>query len=95
MEMRYDEKLGDFICHAGYLATITAVEAREDYTLLLTFSNGEKKIYDARHLLSLRIYEPLKNIAYFLTAKADGCTVVWSDEIDIDPEILYEEGKPI
>ena len=32
------------------------------------------------------------NIVFFNTVHTDGCTVVWNEEIDIDPECLYNEG---
>jgi hypothetical protein len=74
------------------------VKANEDYTLFLTFANGEQRIYNAKPLLEKKIYEDLKNVAFFLSAKAECGTVVWSDDIDIAPEHLYEcsvlmEGK--
>lgn len=73
---------------------VTAVLPKEDYTLLLTFADGTKKIYDARPLLVKAIYSPLKNLAFFLCAKADCGTVVWNDDIDIAPEHLYECSVP-
>lgn len=71
------------------------VKANKDYTLLLTFATGEKKIYDARSLLNMSIYSELKNPGFFITAKAECGTVVWNDDIDIAPEHLYECSKPV
>ena len=72
---------------------VKEVEAREDYTLFLTFEDGTKRIYNARPLLSKKIYTELKNINFFLKAKAEYGTVIWNDEIDIAPEHLYECSK--
>lgn len=66
------------------------VQPREDYTLLLTFADGKKKIYNARPLLEKPIYAQLKSLAFFLKAKAEYGTVVWNENIDIAPEHLYE-----
>ena len=74
---------------------VTNVEPRGDYTLRITFADGIEKIYDARPLLEKPIYAPLKNVAFFLRAKADCGTGVWSDDIDIAPEHLYETSSPI
>lgn len=74
---------------------VQAVQPQADYTLLLTFSSGERKLYNARPLLEKAIYVQLKNLPFFLTAKADYGTVVWSDEIDIAPEHLYECSTPL
>lgn len=73
---------------------VDAVKAQEDYTLLITFADGERRLYNARPLLEKAIYSPLKNITFFLTAKADCGTVVWNDELDIAPEHLYECSRP-
>jgi hypothetical protein len=66
----------------------------EDYTLHLTFADGTKKVYNARPLLDKSIYAQLKNISFFLGAKAECGTVVWSDDVDIAPEHLYECSCP-
>ena len=36
-----------------------AVTPLENYELLITFQNGEKKIFDAKPILSLPLYAPL------------------------------------
>ena len=74
---------------------VTDVYPQADYTLLLTFADGEKKIYDARPLLKKPIYSQLNSLSFFLSAKAEYDTVVWNDDIDIAPEHLYECSKPI
>jgi len=71
------------------------VKAQKDYTLIITFENGEQRIYNAQPLLKEQMYEALKNPAFFLKAKVDCGTVIWNDEIDIAPEHLYECSKPI
>ncbi len=71
------------------------VKANDDYTLLITFADGERKIYDARPLLKKPIYASLKNLPFFLSAKAEYDTVVWSDDVDIAPEHLYECSRSI
>lgn len=68
---------------------------KEDYTLILTFADGNKKLYNAKPLLEKPIYSELKNISFFLNAKVDCGTVVWSDDIDIAPEHLYESSVTI
>ena len=49
---------------------VTNVQPQKDYTLILTFASGEKKLFDARPLLAKAIYKPLTNLSFFLTAKA-------------------------
>lgn len=74
---------------------VKEVQPKEDYTLLLTFVDGTKKIYNARPLLEKAIYSQLKNLAFFMCAKTNYGTVVWNDDIDIAPEHLYECSKPV
>jgi len=93
MKTRYDEKLKDFICYGEELLSVVAVKAMQDYTLVLTFSNGEKRTFNVLPLLEKSVYKPLANKAFFLTAKIDGGTVVWNDDIDIAPENLYRQSK--
>ena len=71
------------------------VKAENDYTLHMQFSDGTRKIFDFRPLLSKRIYQDLNNLHLFLRAKTDGCGVVWNDDIDIDPTYLYEHSTEV
>ena len=73
---------------------VKEVQPQKDYTLLITFADGAKKLYNARPLLDKPIYAKLKSLAFFLKAKADCGTVVWNDDIDIAPEHLYECSQP-
>lgn len=68
---------------------------REDYTIFLVFEDGSKKIYNARPLLEQPILAPLKDLSFFMRAKAEYGTVVWSDDVDIAPEHLYECSVPV
>ena len=74
---------------------VKEVQPKENYTLLVTFSDGIKKIYDARPLLEKAIYFPLKNLSFFMSAKVECGTVVWNDDVDIAPEHLYECAQPV
>lgn len=76
-------------------SSVKAVTPRPDYSLLLTFKNGEQRIFDAKPLLEYEINDKLKNIGFFMQAKVMYGTVIWNDDIDIDPEHLYENSTPI
>lgn len=73
---------------------VRGVTPRTDYTLLITFTGGVKKVYDARPLLDIPLYAPLRDISFFMRAKTDSPSVAWSDELDIAPEHLYEKSVP-
>jgi len=71
---------------------VREVTPREDHTLLISFADGSRKIYDVKPLLGKKIYASLNNIGFFMTAKEQYGTVVWDEMTDIDPELLYEHG---
>jgi hypothetical protein len=74
---------------------LESIVAKPDYTLFVTFENGEKKIYDFKPKLDLKIYEPLKNPSLFMKAQKNSYAVVWNDKIDIASEALYEHGVTV
>ena len=74
-----------------YLAVIE-VEPLEDYQLLLTFENGEKRIFDMKPYLDKGIFQELKDKKKFRTVRVSFDSIEWGNHADIDPEILYEKS---
>lgn len=74
------------------MITPVAVKCLPDYQLLITFSNGEKKLYNAQNDIAEGIFTKLQNKSFFAQAKIERGSVVWGDEIDIAPETLYDES---
>lgn len=75
---------------------VKEVEVLEDYQLLLTFKNGEKRIYDAKRLFKYDFFKNIKNKENFEKVKvADGITVEWETGEDVDPDELYVNSIPI
>ena len=70
-----------------------AVKPLEDYELFITFQNGETKIFDAKPLLSLPLYKSLNNKGFFGTAKADGMCIYWNEDIDLCPDMVYNNSR--
>lgn len=95
MKIYFDDELNDYIYDAGEPKwRVQEVMPKEDHTLLLTFSSGEKRLFDARPLLDENIFFPLKNLSFFMNAKVEGDSVSWSDDVDIAPEYLYSKSVP-
>ena len=69
------------------------VAARDDFTLHLTFTNGEVGVFDCKYLLHFGVFQELKDINYFKQARVEGGTVSWPNEQDICPDTLYEDSK--
>ena len=68
---------------------VTSVIPIDNHKLSLTFSNGEKGIYDCSHLLDFGVFQELRDNVYFHRVKAVDGTVVWPHEQDICPDTLY------
>lgn len=71
------------------------VLAREDHTLVLTFEDGAKKVFDVKPYLEKGVFRELKDINMFKTARVFFSTVAWANGADFDPEGLYELGLPL
>jgi len=84
------------IAYAGELVNeieIEEVDALDDMILLLTFSTGEKRLYDATALLEYPAFKPLESEEVFKSVKVEHGTVTWLDGyIDIAPETLYKNS---
>ena len=53
----------------------TAVAAAIDYTLRITFNNGETRLFNAAPYLAYPAFEPLKAISLFMQARVAHNTV--------------------
>ncbi|MCL2073493.1 MAG: DUF2442 domain-containing protein [Marinilabiliaceae bacterium] len=75
---------------------IKEVLTQENYNLLLTFENDEKRIFDMKPYLDVGpVFKELKNIEMFKTARVCFKTIAWANEADIDPEVLYPLSSAI
>jgi hypothetical protein len=74
-----------------YLA-IKDVKPQDNYLLLLTFENGEKRQFDMKPYLDMGIFQELRDLVLFKTVKKSFDTVEWDNEADLDPEILYQKS---
>lgn len=74
---------------------IAAVKTLNDMKMILTFSNGEKRLFDAK-ILTGPAFDPLKNGRIFENYKIVDGVVTWLDEtIDCAPEYMYLNSKTI
>ena len=75
--------------------SVKKVEARDDYTLELTFEDGERKLFDMKPYLNRGVFRDLKDIKMFKTARVCFSSVAWANNINFDPEALYDLGLPL
>ncbi len=77
-----------------YLA-VKDVKAMDNYKLILTFENNEKRLFDMTPYLELGVFKTLKDENLFKTVKVSFDTIEWSNGADIDPETLYEDSHSL
>jgi hypothetical protein len=72
---------------------VKSVKPQNNYCLLLTFKNGEKRVFDMKPYLEKPVFKQLKNIALFQTAKVVSGSVEWQGGVDLSYNTLYLESK--
>ena len=75
-----------------YLA-IKDVQPLDDYRLLLKFENEEKRIFDVKPYLDIGKFKELKDKKLFKSVKVCFDSIEWANQIDLDPELLYQNSK--
>lgn len=71
---------------------IEAVKPLNDMILLLTFSSGETRIFDAS-ILNGDVYQKLKNEDVFRNIIIDHGVITWDNgNIDCAPEYMYDNS---
>jgi hypothetical protein len=71
------------------------VQPIENFELILTFSNKEKRLFDVKPFLKKGIFKELLDEKMFKTVHVSFDTIEWDNEADLDPEILYKLSKKI
>lgn len=76
---------------------VTSVEYVSGYKLRVGFEDGTVRLVDLATELDGEVFEPLKELRLFRTARlnSDLDTVVWSSGADMSPDFLYEIGQPV
>lgn len=75
--------------------TAIKVVPTNDYQLIVTFENGEKRQFDVKPYIRGSWYGSLKDISYFKAAFVNGYTVEWPDGQDLCPDELYYNSSLI
>ena len=103
----YDKKMAEYFS-AGR-RRITGVVPNDNYTLTLTFDNGERRIFDVAPLLQpATVFTPFRDLEKFRRVYLDDChcvswdidptvdsNVVWSNKVDLCPDTCYVDSIPI
>jgi hypothetical protein len=70
-------------------------QLREEFERLLTFDNGEKRVFDLKPYFDKPVFAKLKNEAMFKNVKVVSGSVEWQGEIDLSYDTLYLESKAV
>ncbi len=103
----FDQKAAEYF--ASGRKKIIGVIANDDFTLAISFDNGEKRLFDVRpYLKKGTVFEHLSNIEDFQRVYIDeqNCIAwdidptidsneVWSNKIDLCPDSCYIDSKPL
>lgn len=88
---------------------IVNVVPNDNFTLILSFDNGEKRIYDMQPLLKVNtVFEKIMNIDDFKRVYLDDMhcvswdidpnvdsNIVWNNKIDLCPDSCYIDSVPL
>jgi hypothetical protein len=69
------------------------VAANNDYTLTITFTNDELKVFDVKPYLEIGIFKELKDLSLFKNVKPLLNSIQWINGQDFCPDTLYLESK--
>lgn len=73
---------------------VVNARATNDWMMLVTFSNGETRVFDGTNLFGKPVYEPLRDQTVFDDFAIDHAILTWDSSIDIDTNNLYNLTYP-
>ncbi|MBN8821155.1 MULTISPECIES: DUF2442 domain-containing protein [Spirosoma] len=74
---------------------VIGVKPLEDYRLELLFTNQERKLFDVKPYLSIGIFQELRDTSVFNGIRAFNGSIVWPNDLDLDPDTLYLDSQSI
>jgi hypothetical protein len=69
------------------------VKPENDFVLLITFTNGEKKRFDVKPYLGIGIFKELRDRSMFNSVKPFLGSIQWANGVDLCPDTLYTESQ--
>lgn len=74
---------------------VKAVKANPDYTLTLTFTNGEVKVFDVKPYLDKGIFRELRDRNEFNSVQPFLGSIQWRNGQDFCPDMLYLDSQGV
>lgn len=71
------------------------VKPSDDYTLIITFTNNEVKLFDVKSYLETGDFKELRDKGMFCSVRPFMGSIQWLNGLDLCPDTLYMDGKSI
>ena len=72
--------------------SVKEVKPLSNYNLLLKFDNNEERIFDVKPYLEIGKFQELKDKKLFKSVKICFDSIEWDNQLDLDPELLYQKS---
>jgi len=72
--------------------TIATLAAGPDWTLEVSFTDGSRRTYDVKPLLTCEAFQELRDLALFRQVRNRGYFVEWPNGADLSADTLALEG---
>jgi len=69
------------------------VKPEKNFTLLITFNNGEVRNFDVKPYLEIGIFKDLRDLSLFNSVKPFLGSIQWANGVDLCPDTLYLDSK--
>jgi len=74
---------------------VANVKPLDNYQLDMVFTNHERRLFDVKPYLTIGIFQELQDAVVFNSVRAFNGTVIWPNEINLDPDTLYLDSQPV
>ncbi len=103
----FEPKMAEYF--ASGRRSIVGVVPNDDFTLTISFDNGEQRLYDVKpFLLPDTVFEPFIDINNFRRVYVDDCRCIawdidpnvksdeiWNNKVDLCPDSCYVDSVPL
>ena len=73
--------------------SVESVVPNEDFTLSITFDNGEEGVLDMKPHLDFWVFQRIADYGSFKTVCVSFDTIEWDCGVDLDPEYVYGQCR--
>ena len=75
--------------------SVIKVVPNEDFSLAITFDNGEEGTLDMRPHLGFGVFRRIADYDHFKMVRVSFDTIEWDQGVDLDPEFVYTQCRKV